>query len=148
MEMTLTGRPLVAGSAEGIALVSKEPLSLWGGVDPRSGQITDRRHERSGAIVTDRVFVFPRGKGSSTSSATLMESVRNGTAPAAIINVEVDPILALGSIVAEEMYEKTVPVVLLPEEAFSSIKEGDHIVVAPDGCVTVRRRAPGGNESA
>ena len=94
MEKILTGKPIVAGSAEGAALVSKESISFWGGVCPRTGEIIDRRHELSGAIVTGRVFVFPQGRGSSTSSATLMESIAAGVAPAAIINLKVEPILA------------------------------------------------------
>jgi predicted aconitase with swiveling domain len=139
MERILTGRPVVAGSAEGEALVSKEALSFWGGICPHTGQVIDRRHELSGAAVTGKVFVFPRGKGSSTSSATLMESIRAGVAPAAIINLRVDPILALGSIVADELYHQTIPVVVLPKEDFFSIKKDDYLAVKPDGKVLVTR---------
>ena len=138
MEKTLIGKPVVAGSAEGTAIVCKQPISFWGGVNPRTGEITDRRHERSGAIVTGKVFVFPHGKGSSTASAILMEAVRAGTAPAAIINFKVAPILALGAIVAEELYHKTVPIVVLSREDFDAIQEGDHLVVEPDGTIKVR----------
>jgi predicted aconitase with swiveling domain len=132
-ERILAGRALVAGSAKGVALVSKEPLSLWGGLSPHTGEIIDRRHELSGANVSERIFVFPRGKGSSTSSATLMESIKNGIAPAAIINLKVDPILALGSIVSDELYGKAVPIVVLDEQDFFSIREGDHITIEADG---------------
>jgi len=128
---------VIAGLAEGIALVSKEPLSFWGGLDAHTGEIIDRRHELSGAIVTGRIFVFPRGKGSSTSSAVLLESIKAGTAPAAIINLKVEPILALGSIVADELYHQTVPIVVLPEDAFYSIKEGDYLSIERDGTVKV-----------
>ena len=140
MERTLIGRPVVAGSAEGVAVVSKEALSFWGGVCPRTGKIIDRRHERSGTIVTGKVFVFPQGKGSSTSSATLMEAIRAGVAPAAIINLKVDPILALGSIVADELYHQAIPIVVLPKEDFFSIREDDYLVVKPDGKVLVRTK--------
>ena len=133
MERTLIGRAIVAGSAEGTALVSKEPLSFWGGVCPRTGEIIDRRHELSGASVTGKVFVLPTGRGSSTSSATLMQSIKAGVAPAAIINLSVDPILALGSIVSDELYHQTVPIVILGQEDFSSIKQDDYLVVKPDG---------------
>ena len=128
MDRKLIGRSLVAGSAEGIALVSKEPLSFWGGIDPRTGEITDRRHELSGANASGRIFVFPQGRGSSTSSAILLEIIRAGVAPAAIINLRADPILALGAIIAHELYHKTVPVIVLPEDAFYSIKELDPYV--------------------
>jgi predicted aconitase with swiveling domain len=137
MERILIGRPVVAGSAEGAALVSKETLSFWGGVCPQTGQVIDRRHELLGVTVTGKVFVFPQGKGSSTSSATLMESIRAGVAPAAIINVRIDPILALGSIVADELYHHPIPVVLLTKDDFFSIKQDDYLVVKPDGKVLV-----------
>jgi predicted aconitase with swiveling domain len=136
----LTGKPVVPGSAEGTALVSSEPLSFWGGISPQTGEVIDRRHERSGAIVTGKVFVFPTGKGSSTSSAVLTESIRAGAAPAAIINLRVDPILALGSIVADEMYGQTIPIVVLPEEDFFSIKQDDYLVIKPDGKVLVNAK--------
>jgi predicted aconitase with swiveling domain len=140
VEKTLIGRPVVAGSAEGIALVSRQPLSLWGGLNPRTGEIIDRRHERSGAIVTGKVLVFPQGKGSSTASAVLMESIKAGTSPAAIINLNVAPILALGAIVADEMYHETVPIVVLSQGDFDAIQEGDHLVIEPDGTVRITRR--------
>ena len=136
-ERVLVGRVVVAGSAKGTALVSKEPLSLWGGLSPQTGEIIDRRHERSGEVVTGKVFVFPRGKGSSTSSATLMESIKTGVAPAAIINLKVDPILALGSIVSDELYNKTVPIVVLDEHDFYSINKGNQLTIESDGKVLV-----------
>lgn len=135
MDKILVGRPVIAGSAAGPALVSNEPLSLWGGLDTRTGEIIDRRHERSGAVVAGRVFVFPQGKGSSTSSAVLLETIRAGVAPAAIINLKVDPILALGAIVADELYHRTVPIVVLSGEDFCSIREGDYLVIEPSGVV-------------
>lgn len=135
MDEILIGRPVIAGSAAGKALVSKEPLSFWGGLDTRTGEIIDRRHERSGAVIAGKVFVFPRGKGSSTASAVLLESIKAGTAPAAIINLRVDPILALGAIIADELYHRTVPIVVLPEEDFWSIKEEDYLIIEPNGVV-------------
>jgi predicted aconitase with swiveling domain len=84
-----------------------------------------------------KVFVFPQGKGSSTSSATLTETIRSGVAPAAIINLKVDPILALGSIVANELYHHSIPVVVLTEGDFYSIKQGDYLTLEPDGKVRV-----------
>jgi predicted aconitase with swiveling domain len=133
----LIGRPIVAGSAKGLALVSKEPLSFWGGLCPRTGEIIDRRHDRSGAVVTGRVMVFPWGRGSSTSSATLLESIKTRVAPTAIINLKVDPILALGSIVSDELYHQIIPIVVLSKEDFFGIKEDDHLTIEPDGKILV-----------
>ena len=137
MARVLNGRPVIAGAAEGVALVSHEPLSFWGGLHAGTGEIIDRRHGLSGATVTGRVFVFPRGKGSSTGSAVLLESIRSNTAPAAIVNLKVDPILALGSIVADELYHRSVPIVVLEEDDFHSLHQGDRLAVAPDGTVRV-----------
>ena len=141
MGTVMKGRAIVAGRATGEALVSRQPISLWGGLDPRTGEIIDRRHDCSGRIAAGRVFVFPRGKGSSTGSAILLESIRAGTAPAAIINSQVDPIVALGAIVADEMYHRSVPIVVLSEQDFQAIRDGDRVAVEPDGTVRVE---PGG----
>jgi hypothetical protein len=92
-------------------------------------------------VVAGRVFVFPQGKGSSTASAVLVESVRAGTAPVAIINCRLDPILALGAIVAEELYGVTVPVVVLATEDIEAIGDGDHLGIEPDGTVQITRHA-------
>ncbi len=141
MDRILTGRAVVAGSAEGPALVAREPISLWGGLSPSTGEIIDRRHELSGEVATGRVFVLPRGRGSSTSSATLLECVKRGVAPAAIINLKVDPILALGSIVSDELYGRALPIVVLSEEDFFSIKPDDYVTIRPDGRVQIRTRS-------
>ena len=105
-------RTLVAGTAEGRALVLDEPLSLWGGLDPETGDIIDVRHPQRGANVTGRILVMPSGRGSSSSSSVLAEAIRVGTAPAAIVLGEADPIFALGAIVARELYGKVTPVVV------------------------------------
>jgi uncharacterized protein len=105
-------RVLVAGSATGDVLVLDEPLSFWGGLDPETGEIVDRRHPQSGTIATGRVLVMPSGRGSSSSSSVLAEAIRAGTGPAAIVLGEVDEIVALGAIVAQELYGRTIPVVV------------------------------------
>ncbi len=99
--------------------------------------------------MTGRVFLFPQGKGSSTASAVLLESIRTGVAPAAIINLKVDPILALGCIVADELYHRTIPIVVLAEEDFFAIKQDEYIAVKADGTLrigaNVRRGGRGRN---
>ena len=105
-------RTLVPGTAEGRALVLDEPLSFWGGVDLETGDITDARHPQRGANVTGRILVMRSGRGSSSSSSVLTEAIRAGTAPAAIVLGEADPILALGAIVARELYGKVTPIVV------------------------------------
>ncbi|HSM58469.1 MAG TPA: DUF126 domain-containing protein [Candidatus Sulfomarinibacteraceae bacterium] len=134
---TFTATPLVPGAAEGRALILPEPLSLWGGLDPETGEIIDRRHPSSGQIVTGRVMVLPAGRGSSSASSILLETVRLGTAPAAIITAEPDPILALGAAVAREMYGNAPPVVVLAPEDYAQLTEGKRVRVYEDGTVEI-----------
>jgi predicted aconitase with swiveling domain len=108
-------RTLVAGTASGAVLVLDEPLSFWGGVDPATGELIDVRHPQRGENISGRVLVMPSARGSSSSSSVLAETVRAGTAPAAIVLAEPDPILALGAIVARELYRRTIPVVVAPD---------------------------------
>ncbi len=137
MAKQVTGRAIVPGRAEGVAVVSREPLSFWGGYSPTTGEIIDRRHEKSGVFMPGKVFVFPKGKGSSTGSAVLLEAIRNGVAPAAIVTLKVDPILALGAMLADEMYHIAVPVLVVSEDDFAQIHEGNHLEIHADGTLDV-----------
>jgi uncharacterized protein len=144
----LQGRTLVAGEAAGPALVLEAPLSLWGGMDPRSGQLSDHHHPQLGVTVTGRVLVMPSGRGSSSSSSVLAEAIRLGTAPLAILLVEPDEILVLGALVAEYLYGRTCPIVVLPEGARGTIATGDQVVVSGARVILARSRVrlaePGG----
>jgi len=95
------GRKISGGKAEGLALVSHEPISFFGGVNPDTGVVTERGHELEGTTVKDRVLVFPHGKGSTVGSYTLYRLKKNGAAPRAIINVECEPIVAVGAIISD-----------------------------------------------
>ncbi len=128
---------LVSGAGEGPALVLAEPLSLWGGLDPDSGEIIDRRHPASGQNVRNSVLVLPVGRGSSSASSILLEAVRQGTAPEAIITAETDAILALGATVARELYAQSPPVVVLKKADYNQLQEGQWLRVTEDGTVTV-----------
>ena len=112
---------LVEGYGRGQALVLDEPLSLWGGLDPQTGKIIDERHPSFGKDVTDKVMLLPFGRGSSSASSILLESVRVGTAPAAIITAEPDSILALGAIVSLTLYNRAPPVVVLDPQGYRSL---------------------------
>ena len=120
----LEGRVLVAGAGSGSVLRLEDPLSFWGGVDPVTGRIIDRRHPRRGESVAGRVLVMPYGRGSSSSSSVLLEGVRLGTAPAAVVLRELDGILALGAAVARELYEQSPPVILLEAGDWEAPPEG------------------------
>ena len=99
--MELRGRIIKEGIAEGIALVSPEPIGFLGGVDPETGIVIETGHPLHGQCVTGRVLVFPTGKGSTVGSYTLYRMARTGTAPAAIINAESEAIVAVGAILGD-----------------------------------------------
>jgi uncharacterized protein len=128
----LRGRALVAGAAAGPALVLEAPLSLWGGMDPHSGRLSDHHHPQLGATLTGQVLVMPSGRGSSSSSSVLAEAIRLGTAPLAVLLAEPDEILVLGALVAEYLYERTCPIVVLPDAPADAIGTGDHVEVRGD----------------
>jgi len=129
------GRPLVAGSAEGLLLVSNEPLSFWGGYDAESGEIIDRRHPLSGKIAKGTVFAVPSTRGSSTTTAILLEAIRAGAAPAAILTQGTDSFVVLAAVVAEELYGRRLPLVALNESDFGTLESGRLARVDVDGAV-------------
>ena len=99
--MRLRGRRVVGGYAEGEALVSIDPVSFYGGVDPETGIITEPGHAVEGECVKGKVFVFPTGKGSTVGSYVIYRMKRLGTAPAAVINTDTEAIIATGCVLAE-----------------------------------------------
>lgn len=140
-DCVIAGRPIVAGDATGEALVTTEPLSFWGGYDFKTGEIIDRRHPLAGTRAAGRVLVVPFTKGSSTTTAVLLEAVRAGTAPAAIVTTGVDAFFALASIVADVMYAKPFPVVALEANEFAKLETGMRVAVERDGTIRYSRSA-------
>ena len=131
----IAGRAIVEGAVEGEALVTADPLSFWGGYDFRTGEIIDKHHPLAGARAAGRILAVPFSKGSSTTTAVLLEAVRAGTAPAAILTTGVDSFFALASIVADVMYGKSFPVIALVAEDFSRLRTGDRLAVERDGTI-------------
>ena len=138
-ELTLKGKVIIPGEARGLALVGNEPLSFWGGYDWKTGEIIDRRHLLSGAVARDKILAIPFTRGSSTTTAVLLEAIRAKTAPAAIINTETDFFFALASVVADELYTSPLPLVSLSEEDFSQLKTNDIVQITRSGAVIVYR---------
>lgn len=116
----------LAGEADGVALVFSQPLSFWGGIDAETGQIIDHSHPGLAQNVAGRILVMPSGRGSSSSSSVLAEAIRRGTAPACILLERPDPILAVGAIVAEFLYDIHMPLVVCD---IAGIVSGDRIAV-------------------
>ncbi len=97
----LRGRKICRGRAEGEALVSKEAISFFGGVDPDTGRVVEKGHPLEGKEVTGKILIFPRGKGSTVGPYTIYRLKKNGKAPAAIVNKECETIVAVGVIISE-----------------------------------------------
>lgn len=98
--MKWQGRIINPGAARGEALVSRMGVSFFGGVDPETGIVVETGHDLEGRCVAGKVLVFPAGKGSTVGSYTLYRMKKAGTAPAAILNAECEPITAVGCILA------------------------------------------------
>jgi len=131
----LKGDILVPGRAgEGPALVLSAPISFWGGVDPASGRIADVRHPDCGRSIAGTVLFLPGTIGSSSASAVLLELVRNGHAPAALVLDHADAILLLGLVVAREMGWPVPVAVQLPQARFAALA-GRHVAVGSDGVI-------------
>lgn len=133
MTIVARGEILVPGEGgAGPALVLSAPISFWGGVDPRNGQIADVRHPEHGETIAGRVLFLPGTIGSSSASAVLLELVHNGHAPAALVLHEPDAILLLGLIVAREMGWKTPVAVRLNKAGFDRFRNR-HVGIDSNG---------------
>ena len=128
---SLTGRSLVAGAAQGALLFADVGLSFWGGVDSASGAVIDRHHPLSGAHLAGRVLAIPSGRGSCTGSSVMMELISNGHAPAALVLAEPDEILTLGVLVAQTIFQRSLPVLCIGREAFAALR--GHAFARVDG---------------
>lgn len=96
----MKGRMISPGKAEGEALVSREPIGFYGGIDIKTGKFIEKGHELEGKNVKDKILVFPNGKGSTVGSYVIYGIKKNGVAPKAIINKETETIVATGAILA------------------------------------------------
>ncbi|MCQ5337261.1 MAG: DUF126 domain-containing protein [Candidatus Methanomethylicia archaeon] len=133
MEFIYKGRGISKFIGEGEAIISKKPFSFFGGIDPKTGIIIDRNHDLYGESIVGKVFIFPKGKGSTVGSYIIYQLKKNKKHPNAIINIESEPIIAIGCIIAE------IPLVdKLEVNPISNINNGDYLIV--DGINGIVRR--------
>lgn len=130
--LTLTGRIIRGGQAEGEALVSPDPIGFLGGVDPDSGVILDRNHPLHGQSIAGKILVFPHGKGSTVGSYTILRLVKSGAAPLAMINANSEAITAVGAIIAD--------IPMIDQIDIGQIQTGDFVRVHDDS-VEIHRPA-------
>ena len=121
----MNARKISKGGAEGEALVSEQPISFYGGVNPENGTVIEKGHPLEGKNIAGKILVFPNGKGSTVGSYTLYRLKKNGTAPAAMVNRETDAIVAVGAIISE------IPMVDKPEH-YDKLKTGMRLKVDAD----------------
>ncbi len=129
------GRSVGGGSGEGPALVTSQPISFFGEVDPKTGKIISQRSDIKGECVSGRVLVFPHGRGSTVGSYVIFSLKENGVAPCAMINEETEVIIAAGCVLAN------IPLVdRLEGFTTSLVKDGDIVKVDGDhGWIEIRR---------
>jgi len=128
-----SGRFLVAGTGQGELLVSETPLSFWGGVDSRTGAIIDRHHPLRGQSLAQRVLAIPGARGSCSGSGTLLELILNGRAPAAIVVYEREEILSLGALVADLVFQRSIPILQVERSVIPSLGRFRYARIAEQG---------------
>jgi hypothetical protein len=122
--VTIKARTISRGKASGEALISHAPIGFLGGVDPKTGIIIEKGHPLEGRNIAGRVLVFPNGKGSTVGSYVMLQLAKNNKAPAAIINVSAEPIIAVGAIISK------IPMVDKPgKDVFKLLKDGQSVSV-------------------
>jgi predicted aconitase with swiveling domain len=133
------GDPILARKAHGEALAADVPLSFWGGFDPERGTIIDQRHPLAGEVAVGRILVIPMGRGSCSGSGVLLEAIHNSAAPEAILTSRIDPIISLGCVLGEELYDRFPALIVIADADRRLIQAGDEVTVDADGAVTVVR---------
>lgn len=117
--MIVKGRVISGGRAMGPVLVTMDPISFLGSVDPKTGIVIEKGHSLEGKSIAGRILVFPRGKGSTVGSYVILQLKKNGVAPAAIINLEAETIIAVGAIISK------IPMLdMLEKDPYEILKDG------------------------
>jgi len=120
----MNGRSISPGKAEGVAIVSTEPIGFYGGIDAETGIVIEQGHPLEGESVTGKVLVFPNGKGSTVGSYVIYGLEKNGVGPVAIVNQETETIVATGAILAGIPCVDGIDI--------STIETGDKVIVDAD----------------
>lgn len=120
-QLTLKCKNVIAGSRRLKLVHSHDSFSFVGGVNIQTGDISDYRHANYQENITDKAFAFPFGRGSSGAGLVLMEMLRIGTAPGAIINIHTDPVILTGPLICKHFYNQLLPVINLSEEDYKKL---------------------------
>lgn len=132
MSSNIKCRIISKGKDSGNALVTKDPISFLGGVDPKTGIVIDKKHELYNECITDKILVIPSGKGSTVGSYVIYQMAKNNTAPRAIICQKAEPIIAIGAIISK------IPMVDNPDvDIINTINTNDEITIDADNSTIV-----------
>lgn len=121
---------LIPGIAEGDLVGSNVALSFWGGVDPKTGTVIDTHHPLVGKSVAGKILAIPSGRGSCTGSGVILELLLNGSQPSALVFAREEMILTLGVLIAEEMFQKSIPVLQVPMASFNKLLQSNHVRIS------------------
>ncbi len=136
MKIILRGRKIIGGLAEGEAVVTRQPISFLGGVNPDKGIVVERGHELEGQNITGKIFIFPHGKGSTAGPYIIYAMAKRKTAPSGMINLEAEPIIAVGAAMGN------IPLVdRLDKNPLEVISTGDRVKIdGEQGTVEVTKK--------
>ncbi|MEX6631932.1 aconitase X swivel domain-containing protein [Hyphococcus lacteus] len=131
--MLIRAQNFTHGNAVGSLIALSAPLSLWGGFDTKSGKIIDQHHPQHGISIAQKIVAMPYARGSSSSSSALLEAARLGNAPAAFIMTRADPILTIGALLADEIYQKKICILVIPQADWCHLGHAKWANILPTG---------------
>ena len=148
LDDSVRGRALISDNASGHVLASTIELSFWGGVEPSTGEVIDRFHPLSTRLLRDTILVIPGGRGSCGGSAVILELIFNGLGPRALVFERREDIITFGVIVAEELFERSIPILVLGHEDFCKVLAWDGSIAHICGSTISRSTTPANDGEA
>jgi predicted aconitase with swiveling domain len=139
--INLEANVLIAGSANGPAMVLDDTLSFWGGFNPGNGEIIDVHHPQYKQLVGGSILCIPRSKGSAGTPGGIAETLRNGSGPLAFIIGERDVNISVGTLVANRLYELDIPVLEVSLSEMKRIRSGDQLAIDRQGLLSITTQA-------
>ncbi|KAF3388737.1 Uncharacterized protein F1880_004482 [Penicillium rolfsii] len=138
MEDSIEARIFIPGTAEGDLIGSNVALSFWGGVNTQTGIVIDTHHPLVGRSVAGKVLAIPSSRGSCSGSGVILELLLNGSYPSALIFARQEMILTLGVLIAEEMFQKSIPVLQVPMSSFDRLLRLAYVRISGDKVTSAR----------
>jgi predicted aconitase with swiveling domain len=135
----ISSNVLIAGQANGKALVLEESLSFWGGFNPVNGEIIDIHHPQYRQRVGHSILFITESRGSAGTPGGIAETLRNGSGPQAFVLARRDVNISIGALVANKLYHLNIPVLEISPAQMSTITSGQDITIDQSGVISVNR---------